>query len=116
MRNKGSRAAWARTFGAFTLGLLTSFAVRPSNKLAPVVHRQGQPAINAAVQSINQNASDANDAPFRDGLFLGRIHAEAGKEPQPSVGRWGVDPANRKSFIAGYEQGYRLARQDQAAQ
>ena len=116
MGNQVKGAAWARTFGAFTLGLLTSFAVRPSSKLVPAVHGQSQPAINAAVETIDHNAADANNAAFRDGLFLGRIHAEAGKDPQPSVGRWGVDPANRKSFIDGYEQGYRLARQAPTAQ
>ena len=50
-----------------------------------------------------------HDAPYRDGLFQGRLAALRGGENRPSVGRWSSDDA-RAHFIQGYEQAYRDAR------
>jgi len=49
-----------------------------------------------------------HDAPYRDGLFQGRLAAPRGGADRPNVGRWSSDDA-RAHFIQGYEQAYRDA-------
>lgn len=46
----------------------------------------------------------AGDAAYRDGLFLGRLDAQAGRVHRACVGRWstGVD---REAFALGYADG-----------
>ena len=44
------------------------------------------------------------DAPFRDGLYLGRLAAKRG-EPHIARGRWATDKA-RTAFAEGYQEGY----------
>src|SRR5579863_792908 len=48
---------------------------------------------------------EATDGAFRDGLFLGRIDAEQGRQRHVSSGRWSSE-ADRRSFVLGYQQGY----------
>ncbi len=50
-----------------------------------------------------------NDAPYRDGLYQGRLAAERGGENRPSVGRWNGDE-ERARFVQGYEDAYPQAR------
>ena len=52
-------------------------------------------------QAVVQNA----DAAFRDGLYLGRLAAEAGAEPHVARGRWAT-LGDRALFSAGYQEGY----------
>ena len=47
----------------------------------------------------------ASDGAYRDGLYVGRLTAEAGRGSHPPVGRWSTN-ADRASFIAGYRQAY----------
>jgi hypothetical protein len=47
----------------------------------------------------------ALDGAFRDGLFVGRLTAAAGRPAHPPVGRWSSD-SDRASFLAGYGRGY----------
>lgn len=49
--------------------------------------------------------SQTTDAAFRDGLYLGRLTAEAGAEPHVARGRWAT-LGDRALFSAGYQQGY----------
>ncbi|MEQ1352749.1 MAG: hypothetical protein ABLT11_01960 [Candidatus Acidiferrum sp.] len=49
------------------------------------------------------NADPAMSAPYRDGLYVGRLAQERGEQRQPSVGRWATQ-ADREAFSAGYEQ------------
>ena len=63
------------------------------------------------VQARNSNHSsiaDATDGAFRDGLYLGKLDAQAGRARHLSVGRWSADP-DRALFKTGYEAGYREA-------
>ena len=53
----------------------------------------------------NDNAAQITDAAFRDGLYLGRLAAESGREPHVAVGRWSR-AEDRSSFTAGYQRGY----------
>ncbi len=46
-----------------------------------------------------------HDAPYRDGLFQGRLAALRGAANRPSVGRWSSDAA-REHFVLGYEEAY----------
>jgi hypothetical protein len=50
----------------------------------------------------------ANDAAYRDGLFVGRLHAEAGKAPLTTTSRWSTNP-DRASFMTAYNQSYQLS-------
>ena len=50
-----------------------------------------------------------NDAPYRDGLYQGRLAAERGSENRPSVGRWSGDQ-ERAHFVQGYQDAYRGSR------
>jgi hypothetical protein len=59
----------------------------------------------AARQQQNADAPLATDGAFRDGLYLGRLAAEAGRPLRPPVGRWS-NPRDRASFAAGYRLGY----------
>jgi hypothetical protein len=53
-----------------------------------------------------QNDSDhAASAPFRDGLYLGKLAAQRGEPVHVATGRWSADN-DRTLFAAGYEQGY----------
>jgi hypothetical protein len=47
----------------------------------------------------------ANDAAFRDGLYLGKLARSAGRPMRPPVGRWST-AQDRVSFVHGYQQGY----------
>lgn len=51
------------------------------------------------------DAAQEVEAPFRDGLYLGRLDAQDARKKPPSVGRWS-DPKDRASFLAGYKRGY----------
>jgi hypothetical protein len=50
-------------------------------------------------------AIDTTDGAFRDGLYLGRLAAEAGAEPRVARSRWG-SLQDRALFSAGYQEGY----------
>jgi hypothetical protein len=56
-------------------------------------------------QSSSVVASHATRAPFRDGLYLGKLAADRGGELHISTGRWAAE-ADRASFTAGFQQGY----------
>jgi len=45
-------------------------------------------------------------APYRDGMYLGRLAAEHGRPPRAPIGRWSRD-ADRSDFAVGFERGYR---------
>lgn len=59
----------------------------------------------AAALDPTANASQATNAAFRDGLYLGRLEAERGSESHVASGRWARNQ-DRISFAAGYQQGY----------
>lgn len=56
----------------------------------------------------NSLVQNANNAAFRDGLFLGGLDGSQGNRPHFSSGRWSTD-AGRASYIHGYQTGYRSA-------
>ena len=68
---------------------LAGIAATPWNKVAP-----NQSQISKAV-----------NAPFRDGLYLGRLTAESGSAPHISAGRW-ANNSDRVAFAEGYRAGY----------
>ena len=55
--------------------------------------------------SSSVGGSHATSAPFRDGLYLGRLAAKRGGESHISTGRWATE-GDRASFTAGFQQGY----------
>lgn len=55
--------------------------------------------------AIYDDASLANNAAFRDGLYLGRLAAERASGAHVASGRWAAE-ADRASFRAGFQQGY----------
>jgi hypothetical protein len=52
-----------------------------------------------------EDARLANDGPFRDGLFVGKLAAERGQAMRPPVGRWSSE-RDRAAFAAGFSRGY----------
>ena len=56
-------------------------------------------------QSSSIETARATSAPYRDGLYLGKLAAARGGESHISVGRWASE-ADRASFAAGFNQGY----------
>src|SRR5437868_10052613 len=46
------------------------------------------------------------DAAFRDGLFIGRLDAQSGRQPHLASGRWQSD-SDRRSFVTGYLRAHR---------
>jgi hypothetical protein len=63
----------------------------------------------AAQQRQAADAQRATDGAFRDGLYVGRLAAEAGRPLLPPIGRWSSD-GDRSSFVAGYRRAYDEAR------
>jgi hypothetical protein len=68
-------------------------------------------------KSSSTDTGHVTSAPYRDGLYLGKLAAERGAESHVSFGRWARE-ADRASFKAGFQQGYHdgrcSARQRQA--
>lgn len=70
-------------------------------------HRYASGTKKATVsQSAGSRVSAANEnpamsAPYRDGLYVGKLAQERGEQRQPSVGRW-AKQADREAFSAGY--------------
>ena len=60
--------------------------------------------LNTNNQNSNQPVQNA-DAAFRDGLYLGKLAAQAGAEPHVARGRWAT-LGDRALFSAGYQEGY----------
>jgi hypothetical protein len=57
-------------------------------------------------QSLTAQATEeATNAPFRDGLFQGRLDADRGRDAHISIGRWSR-PADRALFEVGYRKAY----------
>ncbi len=56
-------------------------------------------------QSSSIQSVCATSAPYRDGLYLGKLAAARGGESQISTSRWTTE-ADRASFKAGFQQGY----------
>jgi hypothetical protein len=56
-------------------------------------------------QGANAEIRFASDGAFRDGLYLGRLAAEAGRPLRPTIGRWSTDQ-DRSMFTVGYRRGY----------
>jgi hypothetical protein len=63
------------------------------------------------VSANNSSYADArrqSDGAYRDGLYLGKLDAQAGRRERPAVGRW-VGEADRELFREGYRTGYAQA-------
>ncbi len=55
--------------------------------------------------SQKTSAPLASDAAFRDGLYVGKLAAEAGRPLHAPAGRWSKE-ADRASFVTGFQRGY----------
>jgi hypothetical protein len=76
--------------------------------LAIVICAAGSTMITNANSRIQGPGEKANDAAYRDGLFLGQFDGKRGRVPHVSIGRWSSQP-DRDSFAAGYKAGYERA-------
>ena len=47
----------------------------------------------------------ANDAAFRDGVYLGKLARAANRRMRPPIARWSTEK-DRAIFAAGYRQGF----------
>jgi hypothetical protein len=57
-------------------------------------------------QSSGIQTADATNAPYREGLYLGKLAAARGGESRISTGRWATE-ADRASFQSGLSAGLR---------
>jgi hypothetical protein len=57
------------------------------------------------VQDQKLIAAFANSAPFRDGLFQGKLAKQRGGRPRVSQSRWAFDE-DQVSYAAGYQQAF----------
>ena len=63
-------------------------------------------AVSAQTRQVSKlHKAGATDGAYRDGLFLGRFDARAGRNHRVCVGRWSSQ-SDRASFASGYEEGY----------
>jgi hypothetical protein len=60
-------------------------------------------------REVHRSNSQETDAPYCDGLFLGKLDAQEGRTARPPVGRWNSE-TDRSLFRAGYERGYNEAQ------
>jgi hypothetical protein len=66
-------------------------------------------AVSAQTRQLARTETlQATDGAYRDGLFLGRLDARAGRNRRACVGRWSSQ-TDRASFASGYEDGYARA-------
>lgn len=79
----------------FTLALAIAVCLGTTALLANSGRATGQ----------NADAQITADGAFRDGLYVGRVAAEAGRPLHPQIGRWSNEH-DRTSFAAGYRRGY----------
>lgn len=63
-------------------------------------------AVSAQSRRLSgQDSIHATDGAYRDGLFLGKFDAQAGRNQRVCVGRWSLQ-SDRASFANGYKDGY----------
>jgi hypothetical protein len=60
---------------------------------------------NVGQRTAADKISNAINAPYRDGLYLGTLTANSGAAPHISTGRW-ANSQDRLSFAQGYRTGY----------
>lgn len=56
-------------------------------------------------QRVSVDRQLANDAAFRDGVYLGKLARAANRRTRPPIARWSTEK-DRASFAAGYRQGF----------
>jgi len=61
------------------------------------------------------DAKQANNAAYRDGLFLGSFAARRGDDFHSAAGRWARDE-DRDAFTAGYRDGYNAVLAERGGQ
>lgn len=62
-------------------------------------------AATQGTQSASSEVNRANNAAFRDGLYVGKLDAAQGNRPHLSSGRWSAD-TDRRAYVIGYQKGY----------
>ncbi len=67
--------------------------------------RDGDTAAQSQQQEHRLTAAFANSAPFRDGLFQGKLAKQRGERPRVSQSRWVFDE-DQTSYAAGYQQAF----------
>jgi hypothetical protein len=83
---------------------------RPLTSVLALAVLLGTPALfgnshRAVTAHEKAEAILATDGAFRDGLYVGRLSAEWGRAPRPTIGRWSSE-RDRASFVEGYRRGY----------
>jgi len=98
-----SRSDGANSIGGETMKNLSVFTIVIVLCLGAAAMIQSGRATNGWNSSTIE-AARATSAPFRDGLYLGKLAAARGGESHISISRWAT-AADRASFTAGFEQG-----------
>ena len=62
----------------------------------------GASASRSKLQEMKLKATFANSAPFRDGLFQGKLAKQRGEQSRVSQSRWAFD-ADQSAYALGYQ-------------
>jgi hypothetical protein len=73
--------------------------------IAAIAASGGGPATQVSPSQTSSINAHATDGAFRDGMFMGHEDRSRALPHHVAYGRW-TTPADRESFIQGYEQGY----------
>ena len=57
--------------------------------------------------SVQPVSESATNAAYRDGLYVGKLAAEQGRDSHIASGRWS-QANDRAAFAAGYEEAYKM--------
>jgi hypothetical protein len=87
--------------------LLFTLILRDTATTHAAMKSQATRTLAQAGKSLPENEAVAyiNSAPYRDGLYQGKLTRERGEAARISAGRWTAE-ANQAAFSDGYQQGF----------
>lgn len=88
-------------FALVALAFATAWIARRGLSSART-ENHGASAKQNKLQDIQLNAAFANSAPFRDGLFQGKLAKQRGEQSRVSQSRWAFD-ADQSTYALGYQ-------------
>lgn len=91
-------------FALVALAFATAWIAGPG--LSPArAGKDGASAAQSQLQDIQLNAAFANSAPFRDGLFQGKLAKQRGEQARFSQSRWAFGE-DHSAYKLGYQHAF----------
>jgi hypothetical protein len=91
-------------FALVALAFATAWLAGPGLSSARA-ENDGASAAQSQLQDVQLNAAFANSAPFRDGLFQGKLAKQHGKQARVSQSRWAYG-ADQPAYELGYRHAF----------